>query len=187
MVSKEINYINLKHCPLCQNNEISKKVKLNISNYRFFDLEIKIPKEGINLIECSHCGLVFKDKVPDPVDLNIIFNDVGTNVWKNQNLSYKKEIALINKFTINKNAILDIGSSNGQLLNKVEKLFNIKSALDVYVDKRCEKFVNGEYIKGFIEDANFKSTHKPYDLVTAFDICGNSIPKPNFAATDANG
>ena len=171
LVTKKIKFISLNHCPLCQKNkEISKKVKLNISNYRFFDLNIKIPKEGINLIECSKCGLVFKDKVPDPDDLNNIFNSVGTNVWKNQSLSYKKEINIINKFTIKKKAILDIGSSNGQLLSKVEKLFKIKSALDVYIDKRCKKFVNGEYINGFIEDEDFYSRHKPYDVITAFDI-----------------
>ena len=167
---KKVRYLEVNECPLCGVKNVSRKIKLNIKNYKFFNLNILTPNEGIHLMQCSECKLIYKDRVPYPKDLDKIFNSVATSVWKNNDMSYKKELELIKKSTSKFNSVLDIGSSNGQFLKKVKDIFKIKSAFDIYIDPRCSEHVNGEYIQGFIEDESIKCSKKNYNLITAFDV-----------------
>jgi 2-polyprenyl-3-methyl-5-hydroxy-6-metoxy-1,4-benzoquinol methylase len=64
---------------------------------------------------------------------------------------------------------LDVGCSNGDLIDKLANDSRFRSGLDVYRDKSCERKINGKYYQGFIEDENLRIDEK-YNLITMFDV-----------------
>ncbi len=157
----------LKKCPLCESIDQSNSVKLRINNYVFGSAVIDLPNQGVNLIKCINCNLLYKDKVPTEEFLASLFNEFASNVW-NGGVPYTEELECVRPFFPFATS-LDIGSSNGDLIEKLADYSTYRSGLDVYRDKSCEEKINGKYYQGFIENENLRIDEK-YNLITMFDV-----------------
>jgi 2-polyprenyl-3-methyl-5-hydroxy-6-metoxy-1,4-benzoquinol methylase len=157
----------LKKCPLCGSEDQSDKVKMNVGDYVFGSAVICLPDQGISLITCNVCHLLYKDKVPTQEFLASLFDQHASSVWSGE-VPYTKELECVRPF-FPISASLDVGCSNGDLIDKLKNESRFRSGLDVYRDKSCEKKINGKYYQGFIEDENLRIDEK-YNLITMFDV-----------------
>ena len=64
----------LKKCPLCGSEDQFDKVRLNLDDYVFGSVVICLPDQGISLIKCNVCHLLYKDKVPTQEFLASLFD-----------------------------------------------------------------------------------------------------------------
>ena len=182
-----IRYVKISECPLCNFNSYTEK-KINLIKYYFAGFNFSLPANGINLRHCNKCGLFFKDKVPSQKSFEIFFKSYGDKVWKNKSDSFKEELKfIINKLKNKKNksvrSLIDIGSSDGNFINKILNLFPKVSGLDIAYDKECASVIKkgqGEYLNTFIEKKRRLNTHKYY-FVSVFDVFEHFY-KPNLAA-----
>jgi 2-polyprenyl-3-methyl-5-hydroxy-6-metoxy-1,4-benzoquinol methylase len=157
----------LKKCPLCDSDDQSASIRLNIDSYVFGGAVIDLPDQGINLVKCKNCYLLYKDKVPKKDVLASLFEHYAPSVW-NQSVPYTRELECVKPF-FPIAASLDVGCSNGDLIGKLLHDSSYRSGLDVYYDKSCQDKINGKYYQGFIEDKSLKIYEK-YNLVTMFDV-----------------
>ena len=164
-----LSFNEVLNCPLCK-AKAEKRVRLPISAYRFGGYQIKLPLKGVHLVECSNCGLCYKDMVPTSAALGCLFEDGAKAVWTDKRIAFTTEREYLATYLKEGDGtLIDIGSSDGALLRAMDSITTIRSALDVYFDPKCQASITGEYLIGFIEDRNLIISKK-YNVATAFDV-----------------
>lgn len=163
-----IQYEAVESCPLCGcKGEV--RAGLSRKSYFFGEFEIPLPYSGVFLLECTNCTLLFKSSIPKRVELMKIMSIAATKVWQAKK-GIHPAIEFLHPYLVNDAMrILDIGASNGDLLDQLKPYSQSLSALDIVVYSKCENIVNEEYIIGDIEET-LSWSGKGYDIVTAFDI-----------------
>src|SRR3546814_14638679 len=56
--------------------------RLRRPNYHFANVEIPLPSQGVSLLECRHCAMLFKSAVPTPEAWDRVMLDGATDVWR---------------------------------------------------------------------------------------------------------
>ncbi len=165
----DVSFIKVHECPLCKTaNGVGERLPINA--YRFGSYYIKLPDDGINLVKCNECGLQYKDTVPSHQSLAHLFRSSAKSVWVDKQIPFTMELGYLTDYLADSDgSLIDIGSSDGALLRAIKGCCDVRSALDVYEDPRCQESVSGEYILGFIEDAKITFARN-YGVATAFDV-----------------
>jgi 2-polyprenyl-3-methyl-5-hydroxy-6-metoxy-1,4-benzoquinol methylase len=166
-----ISYIQIKACPLC-NGEGQSVGKLCRGHYRFGKILVRYPETGIIPLKlCQKCGLVYKEWLPNRMDLLGFFNKWNPPSWSSKSSSSTLEATLAMQFRpqLDLIDILDIGGSNGSALAPLANEPGRKSVLDIIEYPGVNKVISGELILGFAED-ELKWSSIPYDVVLAFDL-----------------
>jgi len=171
----DIKYIRREICPQCHTKVspdwLKQAKNLKAVEYSFGGYAI--PAHGADrtrILVCPECGLVFKDQVPATESLSKLFAASVGKAWGTY-YDYTGELELA-KTCCNKPeaAILDIGSSNGDLPRKFAEFYSYVSALDVVPNPACEQYLTGEYIMGLLDDFKLEWSGRLYDFVTVFDV-----------------
>ena len=163
-----IDFESVPSCPLCGAAGVERAV-LRRRWYSFGPFRIGIPKEGVPLLACQRCNLLFKAVVPEPGGFARIMAAAAGAVWRPKKGPHPAVPAIERHLPHGPVDILDIGASNGDLLVQLSRRGGRLSALDVGRFSRCAEIVTGEYIIGEIDQPLTWSGHR-YGLVTAFDV-----------------
>jgi SAM-dependent methyltransferase len=167
-MKKKVEYKEVERCPLCDCESIFRS-KLSRSSYFFGNFEIPIPDSGVILRECTNCSLLYKSSVPTKIAISEIMSLAATKVWQSKK-GIDSSVEFIQPFIVeNGDRIIDIGSSNGDLLVELKKYSRYLSAVDIVVYPKCKDIINGEYIIGDIEE-KLEWSGKGYNIATTFDI-----------------
>lgn len=167
LISRPIRYNNWNCCPLC-GQPGSIRDKLRRTHYRFGRSVIPLPDEGVALLECRQCTLLYKSAVPRPDSLAYILSEEAVNEWRSKPGNHPS-VSQLAPYTAQGTELLDIGASNGDLLRGMAPYCKRLSAFDAVRYPACEEIVTGEYIIGSFEEPAIWSGN-PYDIVTAFDV-----------------
>lgn len=163
-------WLSIESCPACGNSGRISRGTLTSKQYHFGKAVISLPAGGISMAECSNCHLYYKTVLPRPAFLAQTFKNQAGEVWDDDHdfLYERKQI----KSLVNKNhfELLDIGPSNGALLNAFRSTSGRRSGLDIVPHPGLEKHLKGEFINGLIDDERLNWSHQPYDVITAFDV-----------------
>ncbi len=179
----------IKNCRSCKSNKIKKLFSLGKLSFtgKFPKKEKEnIPKAELGLVICKNCELV---QLSRNFDLKYLYGlDYGYRTGINQTMTnhmrtiqkYTTKILKLNK----KDAILDIASNDGTLLN-----FYNKKIFKVGIDPTIKKFT--KYYKNInIGISNFftkknitKKTKKKFKLITALSVFYD-IENPNIFLSD---
>ena len=168
MKNTKLRYELVGACPLCGAAGLD-RAKLSRQNYYFGTFIIPLPVTGVFLRECSNCSLLYKSAVPDRTDLAKIMADSANDVWRPKSGIHPALAWVLPYLQGQAKSILDIGASNGDLLEQLKPYASSVSALDVVEYPQCRSVVDKEYIVGEIEGRLNWSGEK-YEIVTAFDI-----------------
>lgn len=161
----QVEYMRVTVCPLCGGDGTA-RAQVQRTDYYFGRLQIPLPKEGITLVECSRCSLLFKSAIPMPKDLDRVMSASATEVWR-EKAGEHPALAMMRPHVEGAQHFLDVGASNGDLLRQIKG--DRISALDIVEYPKCREVVTGEYIIGPLDDT-LKWSGLGYDVVTAFDI-----------------
>ncbi len=179
-------WFNVTKCPACSCSDVIDKGLL-VSDYYFFgeDEVIALPPEGIGIAECKNCRLFFKTTLPTPYFLTEVITRQAGKVWNDDyNLIFEKKF--IEKFIDGINFdLLDVGPSNGALLNAFSDSQGRRSGLDIVQHPGLEKHLSGEFIQGLLDEESLNWSEKPYDVITLYDVFEHFY-NPNFAFINLN-
>lgn len=169
-----IKYVRRKICPQCHVKippADAQPKTLYAKNYSFGGYSIPAHgTERTNILVCPECGLAFKDHVPSPESLSRLFAASIGKAWGTY-YDYSDELKLAKSLCGHAEAaVLDIGSSSGDLPRKFAEFYRHVSALDVVPNPACSTHLTGEYILGLLDDVQLNWSAKPFDLVTVFDV-----------------
>src|SRR5215208_5853207 len=170
--SQEQSWLFIEACPLCHSSEGCCLGRLQLQAYRFGDEIIPLPANGIKLVRCQSCGLLYKDVLPSPGFLEQAFMRQAGTIWPN-NYDFADEVRLLHRLTAGRPFdVLDIGPSNGGLLKSLalNKLNGRRSALDIIKHPGLTRWVRGAFIRGLVDEKDLAWSEEPYDIVTMFDI-----------------
>jgi SAM-dependent methyltransferase len=163
-------WLSIESCPACGKDERINRGALTSKQYHFGKADIPIPAGGISIAECSNCHLYYKTVLPKPAFLAEIFKNQAGEVWNDHHdflyeIKQIKTLAKKNRFDL-----LDIGPSNGALLNAFRSTSGRQSGLDIVQHPGLESHLKGEFIHGLIDDEQLNWSQQPYDVITAFDV-----------------
>ncbi|MDP2143557.1 MAG: class I SAM-dependent methyltransferase [Gallionella sp.] len=164
----QLHYESIETCPLCGAAGVD-RAKLSRQSYYFGPYSISLPDSGVFLRECTSCSLLYKNAVPNRMDLAKIMSGGATDVWRPKSGPHPALDWILPYLDARPKCILDIGASNGDLLAQLKPYASCVSALDVVAYPQCQSIVSKEYIIGEIEGDLAWSGEK-YEIVTAFDI-----------------
>lgn len=168
---QEAKWIYFNQCPAC--GSINKEVCGNLPDamYIFGEENILFPASGISLLRCTDCTLVYKNALPDPEFLSSVFSRQMANKWTDT-YQYDEEIRKFTELLGDKFDLLDVGASNGALLEacKGSIVNGRQSALDIIAHPQLLKRIKGEFIQGFLDHAQLAWLGEPYEIVTLFDV-----------------
>jgi len=160
----------LQQCPACgEQKGLISLGAMNDHYYNFGQQQIALPAEGVTLMRCSSCQLVFKQSIPSPDYLSEVFVREAGNVWDVE-YDYHNELELIRQHAPSGFDMLDVGPSNGDLLQAIRPHCQRCSGLDVVAHPKVMRFVHGEFITALLDEAHLQWSEKPYDVVTVFDV-----------------
>lgn len=167
----EIEFRSQARCPLdgAAGDHVD---RLGRDRFEFGPFRVRPTTDGqpIKLLRCRACGIVFKDRLPEPEGLSDLFRRSVADTWVDHGYGYERERGLVERFATGpRPAILDVGSSSGAMLRAMSPLGGRRSALDVQRNPSCRRWVTDEYVEGFLE-GRFDWSGRPYDFVLAFDI-----------------
>lgn len=163
-------WITIEACPACGNTDELIPETLQLTGYRHGNEEVSIPREGVRLMQCSLCGLAFKDVLPSPRFLTEVFARQAGKVWRG-GYSFEPEKQLILKLTGGEAFdLLDVGSSDGGFLRALHGVTGRRSALDIVIHPGLERWLRGEFLEGLADSEQLSWSEEPYDVVTLFDV-----------------
>lgn len=157
-------------CPLCGEEVCGDIGPLPGNSYRFGLERIPFPASGITMAHCPQCSLYFKRTIPVPEFLATVITRQIEHIWTlSCDFSIEKELisATISDSSFD---MLDIGASRGELLTSFADRGGRRSALDIVIYSGLSDHLRGEFIQGFIDNAQIDWSHAPYDLLTVFDV-----------------
>jgi len=162
-----IEYVTSTNCPLC-GSAGGIRDNLHREHYYFGNCQIALPRDGVSLLECPNCSLLFKSAMPTLADLGRVMAASATEVWREKTGEHPA-LAMMRPLIGGARSFLDVGASNGDLLMQLKGKAERISALDIVEYPKCREVVNGEYIIGQL-DEELTWSEEGYDVVTAFDI-----------------
>lgn len=165
----ELEYERVRACPLCGSSSAAPVGKVTAAIYRFAGREITMPAGGVSLLRCDRCELLFKEQVPTAGALSHVMGLGATEVWKPSAEAHPLADLLRKETARGGNGVLDIGAANGDVLRALQADTPRRSAFDIVPYEACRPLVSDEYIIGQFEDV-LEWSHRPYTLVTAFDV-----------------
>lgn len=158
------------NCPACGSENSSWVGQLAVEKYQFGDEQIPLPADGVKLIRCYDCGLIFKDTLPSTSFLSAVFSRQAGKVWAGDYDFSDEAAAIRNLFGNKKFDLLDVGPSNGGLLKALGNTDGSRSALDIVEHPGLAKWIRGEFIHALVESKELSWSKKPYDVIGMFDI-----------------
>lgn len=159
-----------RECPACECKEGVAYDKLPVTRYRFGREYIQLPDQGIALVQCDNCSLIYKNIMASRSYLAQIFSRQAKNAWPDKyNFAFEK--SLFKKLT-GKNSfdLLDVGASSGGLLKSCSDFGGRRSGLDIVNYPNLDKYISDEFIHGLIDDYDLKWSNNPYEIVALFDV-----------------
>lgn len=166
-----VEWLTVERCPSC-GDAPAKQARLPESGYVFGDERIAFPERGVWVASCESCGLKYKTVLPTPESLTQVFERQSGKKWM-EPYDFHEEVAELQRFADDGPVdLLDIGAGNGALLEAWGKRpgGGRRSALDVVRHPHCAERIDGEFIRGLIDDEPLQWSGVPYDLVTLFDV-----------------
>lgn len=110
----------LEKCPVCDSHQLSTYGHIK---------DHKVSRETFKLDQCEACGLVFTNPRPDEVNIGKYYQSENyvshTDTKKGlinflyhqvRKITLRKKLRWINKFTVNKRSLLDVGCGTGYFL-----------------------------------------------------------------------
>jgi SAM-dependent methyltransferase len=163
-------WLSIESCPACGNSGRTSRGALTSKRYHFGKAVIPLPAGGISMTECNTCHLYYKTVLPTPAFLAKTFENQAGEIW-NDNYDFLCEKKQIEDF-VDKNHfdLLDVGPSNGALLNAFRSTSGRRSGLDIVQHPGLEKHLQGEFIHCLIDDEQLDWSQQPYDVIIAFDV-----------------
>ena len=160
------------HCPACGSSSVTERVHLAGRAYAFGRETFAYPEEGIALLRCRDCDLVYKGLVPDQKFLTQVFTRQAGAKWM-EPYPFASDAQQLIGLTGNRDFdVLDIGAGGGTLLRACQAsgISGRRSALDVIAHPGVFGHLSGEFIRGFLDDESLDWSAEPYDVVTLFDV-----------------
>ena len=166
-------WLTLENCPGCCSSRSMLIGTRHKPQFKILDRAVEVPGRTIQFYSCQECGLVYKNPQPSKGLLDEVFNTDKVNPW-GKRYSYKAEVAWISSMVGGSPEdvdLLDIGAADGGLLLALRDTVGRRSAMDV-ADFGASAAVSeeGEFIRGWLDDADLKWGGRPYSMVTCFDI-----------------
>jgi hypothetical protein len=158
----------VRDCPLCGTTG-SERARLARESYYFGSFRIPLPPDGVGLMECGQCGLLFKSRVPERAAFARVMGEAATAVWKAKPGVHPALPMMEPYLPKHRFDVLEVGASNGDLLAQLRPRADRLSALDVEAFPSCKEIVTGEYIIGDV-DRPLAWSGRPYDVLCAFDV-----------------
>lgn len=162
----------VEQCPACGSGSGMVHGILPDRDYVFGSARIPLPATGIAVIGCRSCGLVYKSQVPSRSFLRELFERHAAAVWADP-YDFESEVALIERFVGRREFdLLDVGAAGGTLLKACARsgVAGRLSGLDITRHPAIDDHLAGEFISGFLDDAELSWSNEPYDAVTLFDV-----------------
>lgn len=173
-ITKELRWLVNRECPACGCGEGLTLGRLSATHYKFGHEYIRLPDEGISLIRCNNCSLIYKTTVPSRFYLGQIFTRQAHKKWtdKYNFVSEKRFLRhLVNKDSFD---LLDVGAYRGGLLKICSDLGGRRSGLDVIKYPNLDNLISDEFIHGLMDDLDLKWSNNPYDVVALYDVLEHS-------------
>jgi 2-polyprenyl-3-methyl-5-hydroxy-6-metoxy-1,4-benzoquinol methylase len=137
------------------------------------------------IVKCKNCGLLRSDPLIDETELKqLYFDSECTYTDENENVPLKKTYGnyfanMLNKYSIGKESFLDIGCSNGFMLEKAlefgfKKIVGIEPSKDA-IDQ-ASSTIKPFIVNGMFDDKMFEKNS--FDLITFFQTFDH-IAEPN--------
>jgi hypothetical protein len=181
----------IKNCRSCSGNKFKKLFSLgNLSFTGKFakNSTVNIPKAELALVMCDDCDLV---QLNNNFNLKYLYGpDYGyrTGINKTMTEHMKSVVSSVKKIANlkKKDAVLDIASNDGTLLN-----FYSKSLFRAGIDPTIKKFshyykeIDRKIPDFFSEKAVRKETKKTFKVITALSVFYD-IENPNYFLSDVN-
>ena len=181
----------IKNCRSCSGNKFKKLFSLgNLSFTGKFakNSTVNIPKAELALVMCDDCDLV---QLNNNFNLKYLYGpDYGyrTGINKTMTEHMKSVVSSVKKIANlkKKDAVLDIASNDGTLLN-----FYSKSLFRAGIDPTIKKFshyykeIDSKIPDFFSEKAVRKKTKKTFKVITALSVFYD-IENPNYFLSDVN-
>lgn len=163
------DWVENRTCPACRGDNSIPLGRLPGNSYLFGAEQISFPSEGISLLKCTSCEVIYKQWLPSQTMLSALFARQAETVWGDVH-HFRDEAHRIERFAGTQDFdLLDIGASNGALLDACRGKGR-RSALDVTQFSALRSRIRGEFINGFIDEEVLAWSGKPYDVVTALDV-----------------
>jgi hypothetical protein len=181
----------IKNCRSCSGNKFKKLFSLgNLSFTGKFakNSTVNIPKAELALVMCDDCDLV---QLNNNFNLKYLYGpDYGyrTGINKTMTEHMRSVVSSVKKIANlkRKDAVLDIASNDGTLLN-----FYSKSLFRAGIDPTIKKFshyykkIDSKIPDFFSEKAVRKETKKTFKVITALSVFYD-IENPNYFLSDVN-
>src|SRR3546814_10039900 len=90
--------------------------RLRRPNYHFANVEIPLPSQGVSLLECRHCAMLFKSAVPTPEAWDRVMLDGATDVWRPKSGAHPG-LPMMRSHINGARSFLDLGDRKSTRLN----------------------------------------------------------------------
>jgi SAM-dependent methyltransferase len=164
-------------------------VRCNLCNSSYSDSELWTKKDGINIIKCKKCGLVFSNprlnkEALDRYYSEQYFKEGDYNEDKLREKSYIEEIKEIINIVGNKGQFLDVGAAYGKFLTMLPNTFE-KFGLEYSKDavESGNKMFNLNLKQGILPEAGYEE--KFFDVVHFRGVIEH-LRNPNANIKEAN-
>lgn len=162
-------------CPLCGSLQAGSAGEIAVSTYVSCGHRLRArgdpdDKAAVEIRRCAECDLVYKNKVPDPADLSVLYREHGQDAWVSH-YDYAKELKLLRDVAGDrKMRILDVGPGQGGFVRAVAPLSSSTSVLDLVEFDACRPHVTGRYVLGMLDGDLGDSGLGRFDVITLFDV-----------------
>jgi SAM-dependent methyltransferase len=137
------------------------------------------------IVKCKNCGLLRSDPLIDETELKqLYFDSECTYTDENENIPLKKTyghyfLNILNKYNVKKNSFLDIGCSNGFILEKAmefgfKKIVGVEPSTDA-IDQASAS-IKPFIVNGMFDEKMFEKDR--FDMITFFQTFDH-IAEPN--------
>ncbi|MDE2595382.1 MAG: class I SAM-dependent methyltransferase [Sphingomonadales bacterium] len=133
------------------------------------------PAKPIELRRCGTCELVYKTLVASPALLERLTAQTQAGLWISA-YDYAEEIALLRAIDpAVLDDVIDVGAAGGGFLRALAPARR-SSALDIV--RFASLRINGEFVKGFLDDPALEWSGEAYGLVGLFDVAEHFYDPP---------
>lgn len=80
LTTVRVEYLAVEHCPLCGSDGVP-QVRLSREAYRLGLIRIPLPPEGVRLMTCLQCDLLWKTRVPTAESISAVM-ELAPDQWK---------------------------------------------------------------------------------------------------------
>jgi len=162
----------VRGCPACGSEAATSAGTIPDASYVFGNEQVPLPVEGIGVMNCGRCGLVYKSAVPSTDYLEIMFRQEAASKWIVAH-DFSAEAAWLRELTGKESMdLLDVGAADGAFLGACTRgsASERRSALDVMRYPGIDLRLAGEFIEGFLDSPSLTWSGERYDVVTLFDV-----------------